>query len=57
MRPRASWAPYGCGFKYTRCFAAMVVIGDAVGGLVARTFGVAVYVVGASNILEVVSFA
>ncbi|MCC6103189.1 MAG: hypothetical protein LIV22_05100 [Olegusella sp.] len=56
MRPRASWAPYGCGFKYTRCFVAML-IGGVVGGQVARTFGMAVYVVGASNILEVISFA
>lgn len=43
-------ALYGCGFKYMRPLAGMV-IGGAVGGLIAGIFHVSVYVIGVANIL------
>lgn len=48
-------ALYGCGFKYTRALSGMVV-GGAVGGLIAGIFGVTCYVLGATNILGLVAF-
>ena len=48
-------ALYGCGFKYTRCFAGMIG-GGAIGGAIAGIFHVTTYVLGATNILGVVGF-
>ena len=48
-------ALYGCGFKYTRCLGAMVV-GGAIGGLIAALTNVTTYVLGATNILGVTGF-
>jgi PTS system beta-glucosides-specific IIC component len=48
-------ALYGCGFKYTRCFAGMIG-GGAIGGLIAGIFHVTTYVLGATNILGIVGF-
>ena len=48
-------ALYGCGFKYLRVFAGMIV-GGAVGGLIAGLAHVSLYVVGISNILAVTGF-
>ncbi|WP_294158836.1 PTS transporter subunit EIIC [uncultured Collinsella sp.] len=48
-------ALYGCGFKYMRALAGMVV-GGAVGGALAAFFNVTTYVLGATNILGVVGF-
>ena len=49
-------ALYGCGFKYMRCLAGMV-LGGAIGGLVAGIFHVTTYVMGASNILGLIGYA
>ena len=48
-------ALYGCGFKYTHCFAGMIA-GGAIGGALAGIFHVTTYVLGATNILGVVGF-
>lgn len=48
-------ALYGCGFKYPRTLAGMV-IGGAVGGLIAGVFNVTVYVLGATNILGIIGY-
>ena len=48
-------ALYGCGFKYMRALAGMV-IGGAVGGLIAGIFHVTTYVLGATNILGIVGY-
>ncbi len=48
-------ALYGCGFKYTRCLAAMVA-GGAVGGLIAAMTHVTVYILGATNILGLTGY-
>lgn len=48
-------ALYGCGFKYLRSLAGMIV-GGAVGGLIAAIGHVTVYVLGATNILGLVSY-
>ncbi len=49
-------ALYGCGFKYMRSLAGMI-IGGAVGGLIASIFNVTTYVLGATNVLGIVGFA
>lgn len=49
-------ALYGCGFKYMRCFAGMI-IGGAVGGLIGGIFHVTTYVLGATNVLGIINFA
>ena len=49
-------ALYGCGFKYMRAFAGMM-IGGAVGGLIGGVFQVTTYVLGATNVLVVLGFA
>lgn len=49
-------ALYGCGFKYMRCLAGMV-LGGVVGGLIAGIFHVTTYVMGASNILGLIGYA
>lgn len=48
-------ALYGCGFKYMRSLAGMV-IGGAVGGLIAGIFHVTTYMLGATNILGPMGF-
>lgn len=49
-------ALYGCGFKYMRAFAGMI-IGGAVGGAIGGIFHVTTYVLGATNVLSVIGFA
>ncbi len=49
-------ALYGCGFKYTRTLAGMVV-GGFVGGLLAGILGVTTYVLGATNFLGIIGYA
>ena len=46
---------YGCGFKYPRTFAGMVV-GGAVGGAICAIAGVSIYTLGASNFLNLIGF-
>lgn len=48
-------ALYGCGFKYTRCLGAMVA-GGAIGGLIAAIAHVTVYILGATNILNLTGY-
>ena len=48
-------ALYGCGFKYMRALAGMV-LGGAVGGLIAGIFHVTTYVLGATNVLGIVGY-
>jgi PTS system beta-glucosides-specific IIC component len=48
-------ALYGCGFKFTRSLAGMI-IGGLVGGAVAGILGVKVYVLGSASVLGVVGF-
>lgn len=49
-------ALYGCGFKYLRTLAGMV-LGGAAGAIVAFMGHATVYVLGSTNILGIVSFA
>lgn len=49
-------ALYGCGFKYMRSLGRMV-IGGAIGGLIAGVFHVTTYVLGATNILGLIGYA
>ena len=46
---------YGCGFKYPRAFAGMV-IGGAIGGAICAVLGVSIYTLGASNFLNLIGF-
>ena len=48
-------ALYGCGFKYVRSFSG-IVLGGALGGLVAGLFHCTIYVFGASNFLVLAGF-
>lgn len=48
-------ALYGCGFKYMRPLLGMV-IGGAVGGLIAGIFHTTTYVLGATNVLGIINF-
>lgn len=48
-------ALYGCGFKYTRTLAGMI-LGGLVGGAIAGLLGVKVYVLGSASVLGVVGF-
>lgn len=49
-------ALYGCGFKYPRAMAGMV-IGGAAGGLVAGLFQVKVYIIGVANFVALSAYA